>query len=360
MTRTNRALAAIVAAAAIAGSAATSAYAAETIKLTFISGYPPVSPYVAAFGDQFVKEVDAALAKTGTYKIEWNLAHSGQVVKPRGELEGVGSGLGDITPVTLGFYADKLPLYTIPYVTPFTSSDPSVMAANYIHLQEKFPQFAEGWAKFNQVQISTSTNVDNYVIISKAPIKTLADLKGKKIGGGGLALIWTAPTGAASVQSALPDFYNALNTGIVEGVIGWKHAMGAFKLCEPAPYMLDAGIGAAGMLALNVNMDVWKKLPKEVSVAMLAAAPGWNDLQNKLLVDGAAEQLERCKTQYKTVVTEMSDAERKAWAKDMPPLALDWSKTTEQLGLPARAILTAYMDYMRAAKQPVTRDWDKQ
>ncbi|MGE0253557.1 MAG: C4-dicarboxylate TRAP transporter substrate-binding protein [Alphaproteobacteria bacterium] len=352
---------AVTALAAVLGAVAPAAtQAADSIKITFISGYPPASPWVGAFNDQFIKDVDAALARTGKVRIDWNLAHSGQVVKARGELEGVQSGLGEMTVVPLGFHADKLPLYILPFVTPFTTQDPVVVAENFVAQQTKFDAFPKTWDSLGHFQLGVSTNIDNYVIVSKTPIKSVADLKGKKIGGAGPNLLWVTSVGATGVQSTLPDFYNAMSTGIVDGVIAWPHAMGAFKLCEPGPNMFDAGFGSAGMLALNINKDVWKNLPEEVRAAMTAAAPAWNQLQLKRLVDGATEMTAKCQSEFKTVVHTLPAADRAAWVKAMPPLALDWAKQNDAKGVPATAVLTSYMDFMRAKKQPVPRNWDKE
>ena len=104
------------------------AQAQETIKVTFISGLPIVTTVVAAAVNKFVPEIDRALAETGNYKINWNLAHSGQVVKPRGELEGLEAGLGDVGIVVTAFHADKVPLYEVSFKTPFTTPDLDLVA----------------------------------------------------------------------------------------------------------------------------------------------------------------------------------------------------------------------------------------
>lgn len=334
--------------------------AQETVKVTFISGYPVAATWIAAFEKAFVPSVDAALARTGKYKIAWNLAHSGQIVKPRGELEGVETGLGDMTSVPGAFHADKIPLYNLPYVTPFTTTDPVVVAEAYNFLQDEFPEFARDWDRFNQKALSATTNVDDYVVISSFPIHQLSDLKGKKVGAAGPNLPWVTPTGAAGVSTNLADAYNSLNTGIYEAMIVWRQAMGAFKLCEPAPNMLAAGLGAASMHILTVNNDAWTGYPDEVKAAFTAAAIEWSALQSKLLVEGAAKGVELCVKEYKTVVTPMPDAERKKWAMSLPPLALDWAKLQNGNGYPATAILTKYMDHMRANNQPLLRQWDKE
>jgi len=78
------------------------------------------------------------------------------------------------------------------------------------------------------------------------------------------------------------------------------------------------------------------------------------------VLNGAKSGRERCVKDYKTNVEELSKDEQRQWAKSLPPLALQWADDAEKKGYPARKMLTAYMDAMRAAKQPVLRDWDKQ
>jgi hypothetical protein len=56
----------------------------------------------------------------------------------------------------------------------------------------------------------------------------------------------------------------------------------------------------------------------------------------------------------------MSAADRKAWARDMPNVAKDWAASLEKKGMPGKAILSAYMDAMRGAGQPILRQWDKE
>jgi len=81
--------------------------AQQSINITLLSGFPPPVTVVGAAINTYVPAVDATLAKTGNYKIKWNLAISGQIVKPRGELEGVEIGIGDIAIVVTAFHADN-------------------------------------------------------------------------------------------------------------------------------------------------------------------------------------------------------------------------------------------------------------
>ncbi len=337
------------------------AQAQQAVKMTFISGYPPAATFVEAFNGAFVETANESLAKSGNFKIEWNLAHSGQIAKPRGEFDAVESGLGEIALIPAAFHADRIPLYNIPYVTPFTNAgDPGIVADAYKMLQKEFPAFDETWRKFNQVQVGVSDNVDNYILLSSTPLKKLSDLKGKKVGAAGPNLPWVVPTGAAGVSTNLADAYNSLQTGIYDAMIVWKQAMGAFKLCEPAPHMLDAGLGAASIVPITVNADFWDSASDDVKTALMAAGEAYNQAQLKLVIDGASTGLARCEKEFKTVASNMDPEERAKWAKGMAPLALNWAKDTDAKGFPGTATLTAYMDFMRANNQPVTRNWDKE
>ena len=154
-------------------------------------------------------------------------------MKPRGELEGVETGLGDISIVVTAFHADKVPLYEVSYKTPFTTNNLDLIARTTKKMEGMFPAYAAGWKKFNQMSLYPTGAVDNYIIISKSPIKSLTDLKGRKVGAAGPNLPWVLAAGAAGVQTNLADAYNSLSTGIYDNMVVWQQAMGAFKLCEP-------------------------------------------------------------------------------------------------------------------------------
>ncbi|MBK19929.1 MAG: hypothetical protein CMM52_13940 [Rhodospirillaceae bacterium] len=97
-----------------------SALAQKEIKLTAIDGYPAKALWVKTFVKYFVPAVDKALAKTGNYKIKWNLAWGGQTVKPKGVFKGLQKGLGDLGIVTTVFHADKAPLHGLSFATPLS------------------------------------------------------------------------------------------------------------------------------------------------------------------------------------------------------------------------------------------------
>lgn len=342
------------------GTSAGPASGQETVNLTFLSGFPPPASVVGAFLNGYQPAVAAQLAKTGNYKIEWNNAHSGQIVKVRGELEGLENGLGDIAVVGTVFHADKVPLYELSYKTPFTSANIDLIARTTKTLEGQFPQYQSRWNDFNQMSLFPTGAVDNYLIISKSPIRAIANLKGRKIGAGGPNLPWVTAIGAAGVQTDLANAYNSLSTGIFDSMVAWAQAAGAFKLCEPAPYMLHADLGAAQSAILNINLDSLAALPEEVRKAIVDNAENWHVANEKIVVGAAEAMLNRCRNEFGLEETELPQVERVAWAMTLPNIAQEWATNLDKAGQPGSEVLKIYMDTMRANNEPVLRNWDKE
>ena len=336
------------------------ALAQQSIKITIISGNAPANTPIGSAIDAFSPAVDKALARTGKYKVQWVHGFSGTIVKTRGELEGVEAGLGDLGIVPGVFYVDKMPLYQLSYMTPFTTKDVNALTEGFNMVMEKFPEFTRELEKYNQIPLRTAAANENYALWTKKEVKRLSELKGMKIGVGGPNVPWIRPTGAVSVLTTADTIYNSLQTGVYDGIVMWQQIVGALKFCELAPYHMDAGLGGVAMFVMTANKDSWARFPAEVKGAIKQALKPWSDENNRRILTGTEQGQQLCVKQFKQKTTRLSDGDVKAWANGLPPLALDWAKQREAAGQPGRKILTAWMNYMRANKQPVIRHWDKQ
>tara|TARA_R110000787_G_scaffold8948_7_gene31024 strand:+ start:3260 stop:4465 length:1206 start_codon:yes stop_codon:yes gene_type:complete len=335
------------------------AMAQKTIKLTAMDGYPPKAIWVKTFIEFFIPEVDKRLAKDGKYKIEWNQAWAGQIVKPRKVLQGLQTGLGDIGIVTSIFHPDKVPLQSIAYTAPFVTTDPALASRVLDELYAEFPAYGEAWKKYNQVYLTNLAVLDSYQMFFKEPVSGLKDFEGRKIASAGLNLRYLKNTGAVGVAGSLVSYYNKIKTGVVDGTMLWPEAVVGFKIVEVAPYMLKADIGTMNSKSITMNADSWKRLPKEVQTVIKEVAVAYRDYTT-------AEVMKKAKTSYDLFekaggkIVEMTPEQRMNWAKTMPNVAKDWTANLEKKGVPAKAVLKAYMDKMRAANQPILRQWDKE
>ncbi len=345
--------------AAVALTMSTSAFAQKTINLTAIDGYPPKASWVREFIKYYIPAINKRLAATGNYKISWNQAWSGQIVKTKHVLEGLQKGLGDIGVVTTVFHGDKVPLQNLSFVTPFVSADPLLVSKTMDAMVKKFPAFLAGWKPYNQVYMTNGCVLDSYQMFTKKPVSSMAQFNGMKVAGAGVNLRYLQGLGAAGVAGSLVSFYNKLKTGVVSGAMLWPEAVVRFKIVEVAPYMLQADIGSMCSKAINMNLDSWNKLPGEVRDVIAEEAIGYRDQMAKQAVikgKGAHGKFEKMGGK----ITKISTAERNAWAKSMPNVAKEWAASLEKKGIPGRKILSTYMDVMRSHKQPIVRHWDRE
>lgn len=210
------ALAGLTLAAAVTAFAQPAA-ATETINLTAVDGYPPRALQVKTFINYFIPEVDKRLAKTGKYKINWNKAFAGQIVKVKHVMTGMQKGLGDIGVVTTVFHQDKVPMQAIAYVTPFVTADPVLLSRTVDELSETFPEMKEAWRKYNQVVLTSFSVIDSYQLFFRDKVSKVEDFKGLKIAGAGINMRYLTGTGATPVVGSMVHYYNKFKTGAIDG-----------------------------------------------------------------------------------------------------------------------------------------------
>jgi TRAP-type C4-dicarboxylate transport system substrate-binding protein len=335
------------------------ARAAETIPLTVIDAYSTTALWARVFVDYYIPEVDRRLAESGNFQIKWNKAFGGTVAKTGGVLEALQYNLADIGIITTPFHPDKLPFYNIAYVTPLVTSDVGLVARTVDELVARHPEIAAKWQQFGQVFLTTAGSIDSYQIFVAEQADDLSGYRGSKIAGVGLNLRYLEGIGAVPVSSSLGEFYNNVQTGLTDGALVWAESAVSYKLYEVAPFMLDIRLGAVTSKAISVNERTWNRLPQQVRSVLAEVAHDYRDELAAETERRAVRSREEFEGNGGTIVP-VSEAERLAWARSLPNMALEWAATLESQGLPGRQILSEYMDIMRANDQPIVRHWDRE
>ncbi|CUH43358.1 C4-dicarboxylate TRAP transporter substrate-binding protein [Ruegeria atlantica] len=343
--------------AALASVMALPAAAEETISAVVIDGYPDRALWVKEFTNFFIPEVDKRLADAGNYKMNWQENYGGSIVKPKGVLEGIQLGLGDIGIVTTIFHSSKLPSQGISGSTPFVASDSRAVAKAVDEIAREYPAMQNEFAAQNQVYLATGVVLDTYQIFCTEPVASVSDLEGRKIAGAGLNLRYLEGIkDAAGVRGGLTDFYNMLQTGLVDCGMLWPEAAKTFKIAEVAPYMLKADLGAVNSKTITVNADYWASLPDEVKEVLTAVAIDYRDHVAGIAMDRAAASRDAYVEAGGTIV-EVSDEDRAAWANAMPNVAQEWAATLNDNGEQGTEMLAAYLGKLQDAGFTGVRDW---
>lgn len=343
--------------AAVATAMALPVMAKESISAVVIDGYPARALWVKEFTDFFIPEVDRRLAEAGNYEMNWQENYGGSIVKPKGVLEGVQLGLGDIGIVTTIFHGSKLPSQGISGSTPFIASDARAVAKAVDEIAREYPAMQNEFAAQNQVYLATGVVLDTYQVFCSDPVNSVTDLEGRKIAGAGLNLRYLEGIkDAAGVRGGLTDFYNMIQTGLADCGMLWPEAAKTFKIAEVAPYMLRADLGAVNSKTITVNADYWAGLPDEVKDVLKAVAIDYRDHVAGIAMDRAEASRAAYVEQGGTVV-EVSPEDRAIWANAMPNIAQEWASTLNDRGEAGSDMLAAYMGKLKDAGHTPIRDW---
>ena len=197
---------------------------------------------------------------------------------------------------------------------------------------------------------------DTYHLLTTFPVKSLADLNGRKIVGAPALGPWLGGTGAVAVAGGLPSMYQQIQTGVAEGTIIIPTGAYPLRLHEVAPYvtLVDTGVTTNGGLAANA--DSWDRFPDDVKTVLLELGREYSLGHAQVVKEKSDTSIELMKEAGATV-TSMSEADRQAWVAGLPELGAEWIAAVEAQGLPGTEIMNAYMDAMEAKGATPLRNW---
>lgn len=314
----------------------------EVITLRIGAGAPVESSiWLQPIKNYFMPEVDKALESTN-YKINW-VENWGTITNMPGELETIKAGLLDVGFSTAAFQPSHLMISSMGFNTPFSSSDPEVIAKVANRMEETFEEFAAEYDKTNAKLLGLSVS-ENYVLVTTFPIDSLDDLEGKKIAGASANQKWLAASGATPVQSALTEAYQSIQSGVYEGWVIFPSSIIGFKLHEQAKYLTNVNFGSMILGGLVVNNDKWAKLPKEVQDVFEKVGKEYTNEIAKYSKEISVSNLEKMKAEGVQVST-LDPAIEAEWASRLAYMPNDYVQELNNAGLPGKEIMEAYIQY---------------
>ena len=335
------------------------AQAQQTIKLTMSAGHPPAFLWVRVLEEFFMPEVDKRLiAAGGKYKVEWTRAWGGTLAKVGQESVAIKDGVSDIGFVGTLFEAARFPLQNVTYYAPFGSNDVALISRTIADLQGKHPAMADAWGKNNLVYLA-GASLDTYQIFTTFPIRSIDDLKGRKISAPGTAANWVNGTGAIAVGGNLNTYFEDIKSGASEGALAFVTGGFAARLHEVTKYATRVNIGAMYAGGIIMNKRRFDSLPPDVQKIFREVGDEYAVRFAKLENDTAAA-LEKKMTDAGVAFVDLAPAERKRWADALPDIGQIWATDLEtKQKLPAKAVLNDYVAALKAAGYELPRNWAK-
>ncbi|MDJ0686051.1 MAG: C4-dicarboxylate TRAP transporter substrate-binding protein [Alphaproteobacteria bacterium] len=326
-------------------------------RVTVIDGYPARAMWVQELSNFFLPEVNRRLAEAGLAEMNFQESYGGAIVKPRGVLEGIRLGLGDIGVVTTIFHSSTLPSQAISAVTPFISADARLVARSVDEIAVEFDAMQQEFEAQDQVYLATGVALDSYQLFANRPVESLADLENMRVAGAGYNLRYLEGlNGAVGVRGGLTDFYNMIQTGVTDAAMLWPEAAGTFAIAEVAPYMLRADFGAVNTKTLTVSKVFWNSLDPAEQVILREVGVLYRDR----LAEVAMTRASAAESAYVAAggtINDLSAAERSTWANNMPNIAQEWAAGLDADGKNGTDMLKAYIAKLVADGETPARNW---
>ncbi|MFZ3581798.1 C4-dicarboxylate TRAP transporter substrate-binding protein [Loktanella sp. DJP18] len=317
--------------------------AADTFTLRIGAGHPSgPSVYVTDVEKFFVPEVTRRVAEETDHEVVFIEGYGGAIAGVSETLEAVQNGILDIGAFCMCFEPAKLFLHNFPYYAPFGPQESTQAMAAVRAVYDEVPWLTEQFETENDQVLLGLHGWDNYHLGTTEPWETVADLKGVKVGGAGPNLPWLEFAGAIPVQSALPDGYLSLQTGVYSGWLMFPSAYLGFKFYEPSPNYKLVGFGAMPVNALTVNVRTLASLPEDVQTIIREVGRAYED-QAGASLDAAQQRGLDGLTAAGAVVTELAPEVRAEWANSLIGFPQLQAADANGRGAPGTEVMQAYI-----------------
>ena len=191
--------------------------------------------------------------------------------------------------------------------------------------------------KFPEVRAELPANSEHFTSWASAayqlhtlkPVKTMDDLKGKKIiVWDAVALELTKALGANPIRMTSPDTYLALSKGMGDGVICPLAPLKSYKITEATKYHLMLNIMVQAF-TMEANKDLWDSMPDDMKTYLKQTGGMEMALGvGKSLEDGAKEDTAWMESQGHTFFY-LTDEERAPFLAPLGHFVQDWKDSCE-------------------------------
>jgi TRAP-type transport system periplasmic protein len=326
-----------------------------TTQINYILKYAPstlaASPVI---GQTLVVMDQSKLLETRTNgQIKIDIYWSQTLAKATELSAGVASGLIDMTHLRPYGEPGKLPLSCVGEM-PGVSSDLWALQYAYFDLVRQEP-IASELAKFKCKPVyGLMTQEIN--IISRVPIRSLADLKGKKIASGGIAGEELKQLGATTLAMSPVEQGEGLLRGTIDGISAPIDAMYSFKFHEAGKYLTIMNLGPR-IQPIVINQDTWNKLPANVQKVFNDSAHDLIDIAYVDIIKNSNDVIWKEFENTKVEIIMLNAADLATIKQIQDAYGDKWAADQEAAGLAGKKVLADYRSL--AAKYEKTSPYKK-
>jgi TRAP-type C4-dicarboxylate transport system substrate-binding protein len=303
----------------------------QEIKLTY-ANFPPAPTFPCVQMERWAKEVDQRTKG----KVKVQTFPGGTLLAAKNIFDGVMSGTADIGNFAMSYQPGRFPVSeAIDLPLGFTSA--KAASLTLYDLIEKYQP-----KEFQGVKVLTLFTCPPANIMTRTPVKSLADLKGMELRVGGTQADIIKRLGGIPVAMPQSDTPEALQKGVVKGHVS---SMEVLKDFNYAAYTANATIANLWVVSFGVvmNKDKWAALPDDVKKVFDELGREQALWTGTYVDDHVLEAVKWSKEKYNLQIFELPAGETAAIPKLLAPMVDDYVKKVTAAGLPGDQIVKDVM-----------------
>jgi len=298
-------------------------------KLTYSNFFPPTN-HQSQLAEAWCREVEK---RTGG-KVVIEYYPGGTLTKAKQCYDGVVEGLSDIGLSCLAYSRGRFPVMAaVDLPLGYTSAAQATDTANAVYEKFKPEELADVEPMY------FNGHGPGLLFTVKKPVRTLAEIQGVKIRATGNSAKLVEALGGTPVAKPMPENYQLLQKGVVDGSMHPIESNKSFKLGEVCKYGTDSfSVAYTTVFFIVMNKDKWaaidpesQKIIREINKEWAAKhAAAWDEADaegRRFFLDQGGE------------IVELAPEEATAWAKAAQPVLDGYLAEANGKGLDGEAIL---------------------
>ncbi|MGE4293841.1 MAG: TRAP transporter substrate-binding protein [Desulfovibrio sp.] len=299
----------------------------ESVKLTY-ANFPPAFTVPCVQMERWKKEVEARSDNA----VAVETFPGGTLLNAKNMLRGVIEGQADIGCVPMSYMPGVFPLSSVVEM-PVAFHSGKTSSQVFWALFEKYHP-----AELNDVKVLTLFATPPSNIMSRKPVKSIADMQGLELRGNGTSGKFLDALGAVTVSMPMPEIPDALQKNIIQGLYTSLEVLQDMKFAEFCPYVTITD-GPVYIFAVVMNTAKWEALPEAAKQAMDGLSAEQSAWTGEYWDTHTAEAIEWAKQNHNLEVFEFSDEDKALALQKSAAIIEAWKQSADAAGLPAEQIM---------------------
>ena len=291
--------------------------AQKPINLTFSIFFPPSHAHAKAAAD-YAKELE----RRSGGKVKISTFPGSTLISPDQAYDAVKKGIADMALSVFAYTRGRFPVMAAVDLPMGYKSGLQASRVASAFVREVNPE------ELQDTKVLLVHAHGPAVFMTKSPVRNMEDLYGMKIRASGSVTEVINALGGVPVAMPMGESYEALQKGVVQGILAPAEVLKGWKLAEVVDYITQTdAIGYTNAEFVVMNKKKWASLSDDVKKVFEEVSAEWVDVHGNIWDKIDQEGMTFAADSGKTIIR-LDDAEKKKWREAMALIVKKYEDST--------------------------------